>query len=156
MIEISERLFVGSDADCRVGDVDWAVVHACKSPCHQRAVGYRGSLPSSDPNYLVLSKSNDLYLNIIDPPRPLFKLLTFTSFLEFAMRHWEQGKKVLIHCNLGESRAPTLALLFLAKCRREISAESFDTAKREFQRIFPYYQPGQGIQTYLRATWKEL
>ena len=153
MIEVGERLFVGSQDDCRIGDDDWAIVHACKSPCHQRAVGYRGSLPRSHPNYLVLEETNDLYMNIIDPPGPLFMILLLTSFLAFAQRHWEQGRKILIHCNQGESRAPSLALLFLAKCRNEISSESFYSAKQEFQRIYPYYQPGQSIQIYLRGKW---
>ena len=155
MIEVVERLFIGSETDCRIGDDDWAIVHACKSPCHQRAVGYRGRLPRSHPNYLVLEESNDLYLNIIDPPGPLFMPPLFTSFLEFAQRQWKQGRKILIHCNQGESRAPSLALLFLAKCRNEISNESFDSAKHEFQRIYSYYQPGQGIQTYLRGKWND-
>ncbi|HDY67281.1 MAG TPA: hypothetical protein ENH85_05760 [Candidatus Scalindua sp.] len=155
MIKVVEKLFIGSEADCRIGDDDWAIVHACKSPCHQRAVGYRGSLPRSHPNYLVLEEDSDLYLNIIDPPGPLFMPTIFTSFLEFAQRHWEQGRKILIHCNQGESRAPSLGMLFLAKCRNEISSESFDSAKQEFQRIYPYYQPGQGIQTYLREKWND-
>jgi len=155
MIEISERLFIGSENDCRFGDINWAIVHACKSPCHQRAVGYSKSLPASHPNYLVLEKADDLYLNIIDPPGPLFMPPLFTSFLEFAKNHWEQGKKILIHCNQGESRAPTLALLFLAKYKNSISKGSFDSAKQEFQQIYPYYQPGQGIQIYLRRNWNE-
>ena len=36
------------------------------------------------------------------------------DFLEFSNKHWRQGKKLLIHCNQGESRAPSLALLFVA------------------------------------------
>jgi hypothetical protein len=86
MIEISDRLYVGNEYDCREGDDEWAIVHACKSPCHQRAVGYRGKLRSSHPNYLVLEEENDLYLNIIDPPVPLFMPPLFTSFLKFAGR----------------------------------------------------------------------
>ncbi len=80
----------------------------------------------------------------------------FTSFLVFAQRHWEQNRRILINCNQGESRAPSLALLFLAKYRNEISSESFDSAKLDFLRIYPYYQPGQGIQTYLREKWNDL
>lgn len=155
MIEVSERLFIGSEADCRGGDDKWAIVHACKIPCHQRAVGYKGSLPSSHQNYLVLEKANDLYLNIIDPSAPLFMPPLFTSFLKFATSHWEKGKRILIHCNQGESRAPSLALLFLAKHRKEIADTSFDEAKLDFQTIYSYYQPGQGILIYLRKHWSE-
>ena len=62
----------------------------------------------------MLEEANDLYLNIIDPPGPLFMPPLFTSFLEFAVRNWEEGKNILIHCNQGESRAPSMGLLFLA------------------------------------------
>lgn len=59
------------------------MIHACKSPCHQQAVGYRGSLVVSHPNYLALQQEHDLYLDIIDPPVPLFKVETFERFLAF-------------------------------------------------------------------------
>ena len=63
---------------------------------------------------MVLEKENDLFLNIIDPAVPLFMPPLFTAFLEFSNKHWRQGKKLLIHCNQGEPRAPSLALLFVA------------------------------------------
>lgn len=156
MVEISERLYIGSEAVCRTGNDEWAIVHACKSPCHQQAVGYRCNLSNLHPNYLELETDNDLYLNIIDPDRPLFMPETFSSFLDFAIRHWEQGKKILIHCNRGESRAPSLGLIFLAKYRNEISAESYMQAKAEFENLYPSYRPGLGIQTYLDGNWSEI
>ncbi len=156
MMEISERIIIGSQLDHRIGDDEWAIVHACKSPCHQDAVGYRGNLTNTHPNYLVLEEPNDLYLNMIDPPGPLFMPPLFTSFLEFAPQQWEQGKKILIHCNQGESRAPSLGLLFLAKYKNEISDKSYEEARAEFQDLYPLYQPGQGIQIYLSRHWDEL
>lgn len=156
MNEISERLFIGSDSDHRTGDDEWAVIHACKSPCHQNAVGYRGSLPASHPHYLVLEKAVDLYLNIIDPPRPLFKPPLFSSFREFATHHWGHGKKILMHCNQGESRAPSLGLLFLAKRKGEFSNQSYADARAEFEVLYPFYRPGQGIQIYLDEHWDTL
>jgi len=153
MIEIRDRLFVGNETDCRLDGDEWAIIHACKIPCHQRAVCYRGSLSQSHPNYLILEKENDLYMNIIDPPRPLFRPLLFTSFLEFSGRHWNNGKKLLIHCNKGESRAPSLALLFMAKHLHEIDNSSYAEARQEFEQIFHGYQPGFGIQIYFRDNW---
>lgn len=155
MVEVHARLFVGTEADCRRGDDEWAVVHACKIPCHQRAVGYRGSLSRAHPHYLVLESAHDLYLNIIDPPQPLFMRPLFTEFMRFAANHWDAGQNLLIHCNLGESRAPSLALLFLAKHIHQLEDSSFDAARQGFLRIFPHYMPGRGIQTYLRQHWGE-
>lgn len=155
MVCVFERLYIGTDTECHQGNEEWAVIHACKSPCHQRALNYRGSLPSMHPNYLVLERENDLILNIIDPPRPLFMPKLFIDFLAFTEKQWKKGKKILIHCNLGESRAPTLALLFLSKYIHKLSDESYEKAKAEFIRLYPNYAPGVGIQIYLSQHWSE-
>lgn len=156
MIKVYEKLIIGTDQNCQTGSEDITVVHACKSPCHQRAVGYRGSLPNNHPNYLVLERDFDLYLNIIDPPAPLFMMPLFTEFLKFAGKHWNEGRTLLIHCNQGESRAPSLALLFLSKYLEKIPNESYESAKSEFQKMYSYYSPGRGIQLYLSKNWHSL
>ena len=156
MEEVHERVFVANDHSCTSGSEQLAVVHACKSPCHQRAVGYRGKLQNTHPNYLVLKQENDLYLNIIDPPVPLFMPPLFSDFLMFANEHWNSNKKLLIHCNRGESRAPSLALLFLAKGLSVINSESYQAARSEFEEIYPRYSPGKGIQTYFTNNWSTL
>lgn len=156
MQEVHERIFVANDFSCVGGDSELAVVHACKSPCHQSAVGYKGSLPNTHPNYLVLEQGSNLYLNIIDPPVPLFLPPLFSNFMEFANKHWKDGKKLLIHCNQGESRAPSLALLFLAKGLSVIDSSSYITARKEFEAIYPRYTPGKGIETYFTKNWPSL
>jgi protein-tyrosine phosphatase len=156
MISVHERLYVGTDEECITYREGWAIIHACKSPCHQRAVGYRKSLPNTHPYYLVYKQGSNLYLNIIDPPGPLFKMPTFNEFLKFAKENWDSGKTLFIHCNKGESRAPSLALLFLAKCLGKISNDSYDKAKSEFMRLYPGYIPGVGLQTYLGLHWHEI
>ncbi len=156
MQQVFERIWVGSERDCRPGDCEWAVVHACKSPCHQQAVGYRGNLPSSHPHYLSLTRGHDLFLNLIDPPIPLFKLDSFVAFLDFADTHWLAGRTLLIHCNQGESRAPSLVLLFLAKRRAVLDAGSYQGARKEFEALCPDYRPGAGIVAYLSENWGRL
>ena len=155
MVEVQDGLYVGNEADCRVGDDEWAVVHACKSPCHQRAVGYRGNLSPDHPHYLVFEQGADLYLNLVDPPIPLFMASSFISFLAFARVQLKVGRKILIHCNQGESRAPSLALLLLAKLVGSISNESYGAARVEFETLFIAYNPGMGIQKYLAEHWSE-
>ncbi|MBZ9612335.1 hypothetical protein [Rheinheimera maricola] len=156
MQQIHERVIVTNDLSCMRGNDTVAVVHACKSPCHQGAVGYRGKLPSTHPNYLVLEQENDLYLNIIDPPVPLFMPPLFSAFLEFSIKHWGQGKQLLIHCNQGESRAPSLAMLFLAKGLSVIPDTSYEAARIEFEKLYPRYNPGKGIEMYFSINWTRL
>ena len=172
MIRIFDRIFVGAERACpgcgpetgiepsgreflaEHGE-DWAVVHACKSPCHQYAVGYKGNLDKAHPNYLVLDKGRDLYLNMIDPPVPMFPPVLFSAALRFADQHWNAGRSVLFHCNEGRSRAPSLALLYIAKMRRVISNESYEAARRDFEMRYEFYSPGKGIVTYLTENWSE-
>lgn len=156
MIQLHKDVFVGTENDCRRGGDGWAVVHACKHPCHVNVVGYSGSLPSRHPNYLVLEDEDDLVLNMIDPPVPLFRPEIFAAFLSFARRKTSEGKKLLIHCNQGESRAPSLALIHLAKVAGVLSDDSYALARADFEELFPAYRPGFGIQTYLEANWTKL
>ena len=153
MIEVCANLFVGSEIDCFFYEKpDWAVVHACKSPCHQRIIGYKGSLQQNHPNYLIYEHGAHLFLNIIDPPVPLFKPQLFHTALDFINQHI-QARKVLVHCNNGLSRAPSIALLFLAKRSREVSNESYVKAVSDFKKLYSFYRPGRGIATYLSQNW---
>lgn len=151
MRKITDRIWVGSDQDCFQYREEWVCIHACKSRCHQRAVGYSGNLSPSHPNYLHYLDEDNLYLNLIDPPAPLFKLESFKHFFDFIVPHWDDGKSVLIHCNQGQSRAPSLALLFMSKHSHLISNDSFEDAVREYRELDPLYDPGRGITTFLRA-----
>ena len=136
MQEVYERVWIANDSACRTGNETLAVVHACKAPYHQQAVGYRGSLPNTYPNYLVAEHASDLFLNIIDPPVPLFKSHSFTSFLLFAEANWNNGKQLFIHCNQGESRGPSLVFLFLAKRLFAINGSSYQLAREDFSLIY--------------------
>ena len=156
MFKIDERLFIGNDTECFQNSDGWVTIHACKSPCHQNAVGYKGSLPSTHPNYLVFESGNNLFLNLIDPPTPLFMKQSFDVFFKFAEKKYNDGKTLFIHCNQCESRAPSLALLFLAKKIKKINNESYQVARSEFQKIYPFYNPGQGIKDYLGKNWNFL
>lgn len=156
MVEVYDKVYIGTEASCRPGSSELVVVHACKAPCHQQAVGYRRSLPPQHPHYLVLRHQYDLFLNIIDPPVPLFKIETFVAFLQFAGEHYDRGASVLIHCNQGESRAPTLGLVLLAKHLRAIPSDSFSSALNAFGRLYDAYRPGSGIQQFLAVNWASL
>ena len=156
MFETYERVYIGGNAACRAGTDGLAVVHACKSPCHQRAVGYRGSLPHQHPHYLTLIRNEDLFLNLIDPPIPLFQLESFAAFMSFAQQQYDDGASVLIHCNQGDSRAPSLALLFLAKHLQVIPSDSYETAEEAFVALYRDYRPGGGIRSFLKDHWPAL
>lgn len=133
-----------------------AVIHACKHPCHRNALGYSKSLPATHPNYLVCERGADLFLNMIDPEASLFMPPLFVETLRFSRMHAAERRQLLFHCNQGESRAPSLALLHLSKNLGVIDGASFAKAAAEFVRLYPLYRPGRGIQTYLGQHWDDL
>mgnify|MGYP001583064844 CR=1 FL=1 len=155
-------LHVGGEADC----VRWlgphngfSVLHAAKYPCHANATGLPGK---GDPRYLACRVSDEhLTLNMIDPPTPLFSLALFQRALDFLDERLALGP-VLIHCNQGLSRAPSLALVYLAKRAKGLRghfAASFDGyagARGEFAAIYPAYAPGAGLVQFLTERWKEI
>ena len=153
---VHNGLYIGDQTDCRHGDDSLAVIHACKHPCHQQAVGYSGNLSPAHPDYLVLEDGHDLFLNLIDPPVPMFKVESFTAFLDFARRQVEDSRDILVHCNMGQSRAPSLAMLALAKARGVLPDGSFEEAVAAFRDLWPSYSPGSGIRVFLTSAWGEI
>lgn len=79
---------------------------------------------------------------------------SFDSFFAFVDKHIEE-REVVIHCNQGESRAPSLALLYAAKRSERFPNESYALAARAFQAEF-VYNPGRGIHSWLATHWTEL
>lgn len=131
-----------------------SIVHACKEPCHRCAVGYKEkSLANTHPHYLIHQNGNHLYLNLIDPPVPLFKPESFAAFFAFVDAQLPH-RPVRIHCNKGESRAPSLTLLYRAK-RGLLPNDSYAAARAAFEADNPY-KPGRGIELFLEENWGSL
>ncbi len=154
---VTDVLYFGDGSSCTpMNSQKYAIIHACKEPCHRQAVGYREkSLNSAHPYYLSYEKDNQLFLNLIDPPVPLFKLESFKIFLEFSDRARASGNPILIHCNQGQSRAPSFALLYMAKRLDLLPNASYLLARAAFEEKFPY-EPGKGIAKFLEDNWDKL
>ena len=163
--EVFPRISIADMEGCRYLDTNGrqsTKVHACKSPCHQQAVGYAGSLRSDHPHYLhytvhdpFLSESA-LFLNLIDPPQPLFKKESFDTFLKYAESAYAHGQSLIIHCNQGRSRAPTLAMMLAAKRLELLPDGTFEEVRAEFEKLYPDYMPGRGIAIWMERNWESI
>ncbi|MGB2579455.1 putative protein tyrosine phosphatase [Elusimicrobium simillimum] len=154
MKEIYKNLFVGSDIDC--SPQNFKTIHACKT-CHQKHLGYRGSLPQNHPEYLVAETSEHLFLNMVDMEReflPKFTHPIMNAAMNFIDKHIENNK-ILIHCNQGASRSCGIALLYLAR-KEAISKENLQKAESDFIKIYPNANLGLGIRLYLNNNWQDL
>lgn len=150
-------IYIGKDTDCSWSErYGWAVVHACKHPCHRHAVGYKNKLPSSHPFYLIYRRKSHLVLNLVDMDQLIDRFMRPIIMAFYSFMDEMEGRKILIHCNRGESRAPSLALLYLTKRRNLIPDDSFDAARNSFKKIYPLYNPGRGFNKYLTQHWNTL
>ena len=160
MVEVYKNLFVGSEVDYYLNPRqfdDWCVVHACKEPFHRQALGYTGrAAPKESPYYYFLYDiHNHLILNIVDVPDPrFFSDIMIDEAIKYCVSGLTANKKVLIHCNQGESRAPTIALMVLKAL--DVAPSDFDDAIEYFKSIYTSYSPKNGIFEYARNRWDTL
>jgi hypothetical protein len=175
VIEIYQNIFVGDEQDFyRVNfdfancmEEEWHILHCCKDPFHRAFVGYVGrGAPKESPEYLFARRGNRMALNMVDAKSPeFFSKEMITAGLDFLEEGYKAGKKILIHCNRGESRSPSVAMLFVF--RRILKATSndgertayafttFEEAEAEMKQIYPAYAPADGIRGHLMQYWNE-
>lgn len=156
MIEVYKNLFVGTDDDCCSSE-NIAIIHACKT-CHQKVLGYGKALPQDHANYLTYNHNNDnLYLNLVDM-KPEFSPIFTDPIMKEAVTFINKNileKPILVHCNQGVSRSPSIALLYLS-LNKIIDYSSYAAASLEFIKLYPDYNPGSGIFLYLSKHWNRL
>ena len=160
MIEIFPHLFIGTESDYENTvkfKNEWYVVHACKEPYHRQLLGYTGrGAPKNHPEYLMATRDNRLFLNLVDAadpayiPRPIID-----ESLRFINKALQSGRSVLVHCNLGESRSPGIGLLYLVKYTDVLPKTSLIEAESEFIKLYPPYHPKNGIRGFLLTYWDE-
>lgn len=157
MIEIYPNLFVGSQEDFEANPtkfLEWRVVHACKEPYHRKALGYTGrGAPQNSPYYYYLyDKYGHLILNIVDTNSPdFFNDEMIDEAVRYCLEGLENNQKVLIHCNQGESRAPSLGLLVMRKTG--FFGDDFEKSVDVYRKIYPLFNPKSGIYLYIKKRW---
>ncbi len=160
MIEVYSRLFVGSALDYESTishQTGWAVVHACKEPYHRQALGYSGrAAPNTHPEYLVAHRGKRLMLNIVDADNPgFFAKSMIDQALDFIEQQYSEELNVLVHCNQGESRGPSIALTYMAARLQALPNESLEAAEQPFKTLYPYYNPKPGIRGHIKQYWQQ-
>lgn len=152
MIEVSKHLYVGGIDDFHSQDAG-SVVSATKT-VHSKFVGAQ----RGDPEYIVAVRPFHLMLNWVDGPAHLYTWggpELFNQILDFVQESIiGRGEPCLVHCDQGHSRAPTVAMLYMAKRSREIPDDPHG-ARGAFLDVYPRYQPA-GIFEYVQRHWGEI
>lgn len=158
MIKICKNLYIGNEEDYEFkvkNNPNWMVVHACKEPYHRTLLGYSGrGAPKNHPEYLIARRGNRLFLNLVDAdssdyiPKEIID-----AALHFIQESISVGKSCLVHCNQGESRSPSIGLLYMVK-EGKLPIISFPATESEFRKIYPAYNPKPGIREFIMNNWK--
>jgi hypothetical protein len=158
MIEVYQNLFVGSQNDevAIRGQSGWFVIHACKEPYHRQALGYTTpGAPKNHPEYLLAARPGRLILNLVDVDKVSFIAPEIIDAALIAVRDNIGSSKVLIHCNQGMSRSPTIAFLYLLKYTDVLGVTKHTEAVRTFQALYPSYAPAKGMADYVMLNWEK-
>ena len=158
MIEVHPGLFVGPqlEYESRVRhESDWAVVQACKEPYHRDAVGYTTPMPpEGHPEYFIARRDSRLCLNLLDAPDPAeIPAEVMDAAVAFIHEHLRAGGRVFLHCQMGMSRSPSIAMLHLGTHTDRLPKDSFDAALAKFSEIYPPFSPRPGVLGFLRDRW---
>ena len=158
MIEVFDNIFVGSDDDyeAKARDYNFSYLHCAKYPYHKKIVGYTESISPTHPEYFFAHRNGIVSLNMVDSQEAKhFNVIQFQYAILFIQSEIKKGQKVLINCNKGQSRSPSIAMVYLARLG-VVSDESFAQAKEDFIKIYPDYKPAFGITKFMVFSWRLL
>lgn len=136
----------------------WAFLRCTKEgpDGHRDLLGYETlGAPQNSKDYLHVIKGNICALNLIDVDDPNLVPFDCIKFgLDFIKESLDKGKKILIACEAGHSRAPSVGLMFL----RSIGdlPHNFVTSEKIYRAIYQKYDPAMGIRQVARSHWNEL
>ena len=122
---------------------------------HQSQVGWSGKGCNTDnPYYLYKEEDDAIYLNMFDGEDPIFvndKMID--AALGFMKRHLDNGENVFVYCSLGESRSPSIVLMYMLEYGLiDKSSDVFDYFRDNF---YTNYLPKNGNKEYIVKRWIE-
>lgn len=169
MIEVAPRLFLHpgppKDVDLLVLEQHgWAILSAARDPWFRELYLAKQredpmfvltNIPGVYlPQQLYLQEGNRLYLNLVDADSmKYFAPEVFDAALAFlSEQHSQAERNVLIHCNMGISRSPSIAMLYMAIIG--LLPSKFEDAMSEFKKLYTIYNPA-AIIDWIEAHWND-
>ena len=150
---VHEGLFVGPGSDCY--KFAGSILHCARDPWFSAAAG----LPhvrnvdffhAKQTGPLFVRQSyNELALNMVDAADPRYFCDEMVNAgLDFITERMAEGDAVLVHCNMGISRSPSMAFLWMFE--HGFLDFNFGRAVTQFQMLYSDWSPGAGIWQYLK------
>ena len=158
---VHEGLFVGPGSDCYkfAGSIlhcardPWYVAAQTRLLCPQQFSDYGIVIEGNGPLPLnglwARMGYNELALNMVDAADPRYFCDEMVNAgLDFITERMAEGDAVLVHCNLGISRSPSMAFLWMFE--HGFLDFNFGRAVTQFQMLYSDWSPGTGIWQYLK------
>lgn len=156
MENIYPHLFVGSDEDyLKIKDREgWSFLRCCKEGPggHRDTLDYKTLAAPKGPTYLSVDQRNRRALNFIDPSDPNFIPMEMVrKGLDFIDKRLAAGDNVLVACNTGHSRGPTMGLLYL-RAIGDLTG-NFHHSESFYRKLYTKYDPGIGMRQFASQHW---
>lgn len=143
----------------RDSNYDFSYLLCAKNPFHKEFVGYERNCPKGHPEYLVANRPDDrmMALNMVDAPKPeFFADEMIDAGIDFIHSELSAGHDTVVVCNQGESRSPTMCLMYLMAHGDFNRKMSHKEVFAEFMRLAPSWKPNNGILQYCCNFWSKL
>jgi hypothetical protein len=158
MEQVISNLYVGGDKDVPEAKKRGYARLACTKDgidSHRSMLGYTTMGAPKGDEYLYARRGDVMALNLIDVDDPeMIPDKLIDAGVEFIAEMLKAGKKILVHCNAGHSRGPTMAMMGM-RAIGELP-QPFNRAKHIFKTLYPPYDPGHGMEYKAREHWLEL
>ena len=120
---------------------------------HQSVVGWSGRGCNTDNQYYLFKReSGAIYLNMIDSHDPKYvNDEMIDAALDFIHENIMNSNQVFIYCSLGESRSPSIALMYLLD--HELIDKNENTINEFKEKYYPGYFPKTGNLLYIKGRW---
>ena len=148
---VHDGLFVGPGADTY--KFAGSILHCARDPwfveaCKSFVMPISYTFPSCH-NTVVQPCYNEMALNMVDAQHPkYFSDEMINAGLDFITERLAEGDAVLVHCQEGISRSPSLTMLWLFE--HGFLSDDFKNACVEFKELYPPWKPNHGIFEYMR------
>ena len=130
-----------------------------KNPYHKEIVGYERNCEKNNPEYLVAYRpeENIMALNMVDANSPeYFSDEMVLAGLDFIHCELATGNDVVVVCNKGESRSPTMCLMYMMVHGDFDKTLSHSEVFVEFSKKARNWHPKNGILQYCVGIWNEI
>ena len=156
MEKVLNGMWVGGDTDYnKIKDrPEFYALRCCKDGPggHKETLGYNTRSAPKGPDYLAVVSGRRMALNYIDNDDPNYiPEEMIKKGLRYIDEQLKAGHKILVACNAGHSRGPTMAMLYM----RSIGELPYNFAQgqRIFHGLYSHYDPDIGVHTFAKQHW---